>query len=62
VASSKEQKHWLFDYLRDHPAILVSSVYITASIVGLVFSWASCNRSASISSISLRSVISCWRR
>jgi hypothetical protein len=40
VASSKEQKHWLFDYLRDHPAILVSSIYVTASIVGLVFSWA----------------------
>ena len=40
MTGSEERAHWLFDYLREHPAMLVSSVYIAASIVGLMFAWA----------------------
>ena len=30
---------WILRYLREHPAILVSSLYVIASVVGLLFSW-----------------------
>ena len=33
------ESDWILRYLREHPAILVSSLYVIASMVGLLFSW-----------------------
>lgn len=37
MVEPERQAQWLLVYFREHPAILISSVYIVASIVGLMF-------------------------
>ena len=32
--------HWLGPVLREHPALLVSLVYVAASAIGMIYSWA----------------------
>lgn len=37
--STARQRHWLGALLREHPALLVSLVYVAASAVGMFYSW-----------------------
>ena len=38
VESGKEEG-WILALLRQHPALLVSALYVTASVIGMLFSW-----------------------
>jgi len=32
-------KHWMASLLREHPALLVSGIYVVASTIGMLYSW-----------------------
>ena len=35
----ESQHHWIKPLLREHPALLVTGVYIIASTIGMLYSW-----------------------
>ena len=39
MVETQQRKGWILALLRQHPALLVSAVYVMASIIGMLFSW-----------------------
>jgi hypothetical protein len=39
MVESRKEDGWILALLRQHPALLVSAVYVTASVIGMLFSW-----------------------
>ncbi len=39
MVETQQRKGWILTLLRQHPALLVSAVYVIASIIGMLFSW-----------------------
>ncbi len=39
MVETQQRKGWILALLRQHPALLVSAVYVIASIIGMLFSW-----------------------
>ena len=39
MVESGQEDGWILALLRQHPALLVSAVYVSASVIGMLFSW-----------------------
>jgi len=39
MVESRQEEGWILALLRQHPALLVSALYVTASVIGMLFSW-----------------------
>ncbi len=39
MVESRKEDGWILALLRQHPALLVSALYVTASVIGMLFSW-----------------------
>ena len=37
---SESENRWIFSVLREHPALLVSALYLLASVIGMFYAWA----------------------
>ena len=39
MVESRKEDGWILALLRQHPALLVSAIYVSASVIGMLFSW-----------------------
>lgn len=39
MVESRQEERWILALFRQHPALLVSAVYVAASVIGMLFSW-----------------------
>jgi len=39
MVESRKEDGWILELLRQHPALLVSALYVMASTIGMLFSW-----------------------
>lgn len=39
MSEARSAQNWIFRLLREHPALLISILYVVASIIGMMFAW-----------------------